>query len=446
MVPMFKGVEGCLMYNKAEGIVDKLWDFFSSMKTGLFLLGVIAVSAGIGTLIPQVGENAEKAPNMSEIWTVLGFTHLYTSIWFQFIMGLLSINLVVCSVQRFGIIYQQTFKSRPPKDSADVPVKIQAQLSGEEKILRKSTLQVLRKHGYRVTLAEAGGAWQFIAQKRRWGNWGSFLTHLAFVLLLVGALLGSSMGFKGFISAGVGSTVPIQRIELSKGQVKENFAVKVNAAEDRILPNGDRDNWYTDLSILQGGKEVARQTLSVNHPFTYQGITFYQTQFSHGAQLSVERKGQKIPIVLQNNGGNYYQAPDTDLYLIIAALKADPQDPILLYQVYQGNGRNPVKMGQLKRGQTENILDAYTVKFDGLAAITGLQVKKDPGIFVIWLGSALLLVGLLLSFYWRPLTIVGVWDAGLAALILGTAAGKLGTQSQEAFENLIAKIKAGLFT
>ncbi len=410
------------MPHSDEGIIDKLWNLFSSMKTGLFLLGVIAVSAGVGTLIPQA--------------------HLYTSVWFEFLLGLLCINLVVCSVQRFGGVYQKTFKPSLPANAAEVPAKIQVQLSGEKQGLQASILKVLRQHGYRITQNADSGAWRFLAQKKRWGNWGSFITHIAFVILIAGALLGSIAGFKGFLSAGIGSTVPIQKINLTKGQISENFAIKINAAEDRILPNGERDNWYTDLSVLENGQEVVRRTLSVNHPFSYHGVTFYQAQFSQGAKFDVDYKGQHMPAVLQNRGENYFQAPGTDLYLIVAAMKTDPQDLIVLYQVYKGNAPEPVKTAQLKMGETANIENAYTLKFEGLVPITGLQVKKDPGVGIVWLGSFLLLLGLLLSFYWRPLMLTGVWDEEQSLVVIGAAAGKRSSKAQEDLNSLSLTIKA----
>jgi len=49
------------MSNKPDGLVDKLWDIFSSMKLGLVLLGLIALAAGIGTLIPQESADPKGA-------------------------------------------------------------------------------------------------------------------------------------------------------------------------------------------------------------------------------------------------------------------------------------------------------------------------------------------------------------------------------------------------
>jgi cytochrome c biogenesis protein len=432
-------VEG-VMSDKADGLVERIWDIFSSMKTGLALLGIVALVSGIGTLIPQEALDPEGAEAVSQIWKALGFTKLYSSVLFQLLLGLLCINLIVCSVQRFTGIYKRTFNPKPPMASSNVPSKIQAKLSGNDE-LKEGVLEVLKNKGFRVLSSESDQKWSFVAQKRRWGNWGSLITHLAFVILITGALIGSLTGFKGYLFAGEGETVLIRNIEISKGKVNENFSIKVNSAEDKILDNGERDNWYSDLSIIESGKEVARQTISVNHPLSYKGVTFYQSSYAPGAKFTVDLKGQKIPVVLQSRGGNYFQAPGTDLFLVLAAMKTDPKEPVILYQVYQGNKQEPVKMGQLTLGQSENVQDTYTLTFDSMAGFTGLQVKKDPGVTVVWIGSALLMLGLILSFYWRPVTLSGIVEKQREQILtLGAFSGNINVGIKDELNRIVEEI------
>ncbi|AFM01110.1 MULTISPECIES: cytochrome c biogenesis protein ResB [Desulfitobacterium] len=431
------------MSNRSDGLIEKIWDIFSSMKTGLVLLGVVALVSGIGTLIPQESLDPEGARAVAEIWRTLGFTRIYSSPWFQFLLGLLCINLIVCSVQRFGGIYKLTFHPKAPKDNSGIPQKISAKLSGEnEDVLKKRTQEVLKKKGFRITESANEGKWSFTAQKHRMGNWGSFITHISFVILIIGALIGSISGFKGYMMAGEGSVIPIQEIDIYKGQVKENFMVKINSVEDRILANGERDNWYTDLSIIESGTEVHRQSISVNHPLTYKGITFYQTSYAPGALFTVEMDGKTFPVALQNGGG-YFNAPGTNLYLVLAAMKAGPQESVILYQVFDENKQ--LEMGQLIPGESANIQDAYTITFDKATAFTGLQVKADPGVWVVWLGCALLMVGLLLSFYWRPVRIAGILEPDLdtqkPSLVLGAYTGKLNMGVKEEFDRIAAEIR-----
>ncbi|OLN31599.1 cytochrome c biogenesis protein ResB [Desulfosporosinus metallidurans] len=432
------------MSEQQEGIIEKVWRFFSSMKLGLALLGIIALVAGLGTLFPQVNVDPAKAQTVGQIWQKLGFTNLYGTFWFRLLLGLLCINLIVCSVQRFQGVYNRTFKLKPPEGTSTVPKKVQAKWAGDGESLKLSVREVLKRRGYKIVTKENDAGWSFIAIKRRLGNWGSIIAHVSFVVLVIGALLGSFMGFKGFFMTGAGTTIPINSINVSRGTVKHDFSVRINSAEDRFLANGERDNWYTDMSILKNGQEVATQTISVNHPFTYEGVTFYQSSFAKGVHLTADLKGKKIPLVLQEQGGNYFQAEGTNLYLIAAAISSEQQTTSIVYQVYKGTASQPIQTGQLKVGQTIDIQGQYKLTLDGNAGFTGLQVKEDPGVMVIWFGCALLLGGLLLSFYWRTNVVLGVFIAkqgNQGELTMGALAGKVAGGVQSEFERLIHDIK-----
>ena len=433
------------MTEQRQGIVEDIWRVFSSMKLGLLLLGLVALISGVGTVFPQVNLEPEKAKAVGQFWQTLGFTQIYSTIWFRLLLGLLCINLIVCSIQRFKGIYNRTFALKPPESVSTVPNKLKAKLVGEDEPLQKSVLDVLQRSGFKVTTKVVNKGWSFIAIKRRLGNWGSLISHISFVVLVIGAILGTMMGFKGFFMVSAGTTIPINSINVSKGTVKQDFNVHIYSAEDRFLANGERDNWYTDMGIIENGQEMIRQTISVNHPLTYKGVTFYQASFANGASLTVDMKDQKIPVVLQDHGGNYFQAPGTDLYLIVAAMKSDPQKPIVLYQVYKGQGVEPVQTGQLNTAQTIDVQGEYKLTFEGNAGFTGLQVKQDPGVIIVWLGCALLLLGLMLSFYWRSSVVLGVFESGQGTegeLTMGATAGKIAGGVRQEFDRLIRDIKA----
>lgn len=433
------------MKEQREGFVEDIWRVFSSMKLGLVLLGLVALVAGVGTVFPQTNLDPGKAKAVSPIWQALGFTHIYSTMWFRLLMGLLCINLIVCSVQRFQGIYNRTFALKPPDSVSTLPNKVKAKLAGESEPLKVLVQDVLQRKGFKVKVSSGDKGWSFIAIKRRLGNWGSLISHISFVVLVIGAILGTTMGFKGFLMASAGTTLPINSINVSKGIITQDFEVHIYSAEDRFLANGERDNWYTDMGIIENGQEVIRKTISVNHPLTYKGVTFYQASFANGARLTVDQKGEKIPVILQERGGNYFQAPGTDLYLIAAAIKSDPQNPVIQYQVYKGTGVQPVQTGQINMGQTIDVQGEYKLTLEGSAGYTGLQVKQDPGVIVVWLGCALLLLGLLLSFYWRTMVIQGVFESGEESngeLRMGAMAGKVTGGVQQEFDRLIHEIQA----
>ncbi|MPM95494.1 Cytochrome c biogenesis protein Ccs1 [bioreactor metagenome] len=102
-------------------------------------------------------------------------------------------------------------------------------------------------------------------------------------------------------------------------------------------------------------------------------------------------------------------------------------------------------MGQMNLGEVNKINDTVSLTFDGLSSFTGLQVKKDPGVNLVWLGCALLMIGLVLSFYWRPHTISGILETQEESYLhMGAIRGKLAVGAQEEFNQIVADIKKRL--
>ena len=89
--------------NNKKG-VHFLWSVFSSMKLTFALLIILAITSIFGTLIPQQQEAMRFAqglsPGLLRFFELLGLFDLYHSIWFRAIIGLLALNLVICSVNR----------------------------------------------------------------------------------------------------------------------------------------------------------------------------------------------------------------------------------------------------------------------------------------------------------------------------------------------------------
>ena len=81
-----------------------IWRFFSSVKLTLFLLIILAITSLLGTLIPQQEAAVEFArglsPRMFQVLSSLSLFDMYHSSWFRIIIGLLALNLIICSLNR----------------------------------------------------------------------------------------------------------------------------------------------------------------------------------------------------------------------------------------------------------------------------------------------------------------------------------------------------------
>ena len=96
-----------------------IWDMFSSVKLTLFLLIILAITSIFGTLIPQQESAmafAQKLnPAVSRLLSSLQLFDMYHSMWFRVIIGLLTLNLIVCSINRFPATLR-LFRARPRPD------------------------------------------------------------------------------------------------------------------------------------------------------------------------------------------------------------------------------------------------------------------------------------------------------------------------------------------
>ena len=92
---------------------NPLWAFFASVQLALFLLFVLAGTSILGTVVPQ-----NKSPDeylhafgafKYQLLSVLGIFDMYHSWWFQGFLMLLTVNIVVCSIERLSKTWKIIF-------------------------------------------------------------------------------------------------------------------------------------------------------------------------------------------------------------------------------------------------------------------------------------------------------------------------------------------------
>lgn len=111
-------------YNKS--IIDKIWNFFSSVKVGVSLIVITLIASSLGTFFPQkfniqAATEAEKAlyyeqnyGTIGKLYYELGFSDIFNSWWYQILVGLLAISIIVASLDR-GIPLYKSLKNQRVK-------------------------------------------------------------------------------------------------------------------------------------------------------------------------------------------------------------------------------------------------------------------------------------------------------------------------------------------
>jgi cytochrome c biogenesis protein ResB len=137
--------------------------------------------------------------------------------------------------------------------------------------------------GYRVFKEEDEGITYLAGDKGRFGVIGSFITHLSFIIITLGAIYGGFSGYEGFINAPEGQTFSItNNVQWStdnKPSANDEFQVRVNRFWIDYATDGSVKDYYSNLTVLDQGQEVKTKTIQVNDPLIYKGVKFYQSSY-----------------------------------------------------------------------------------------------------------------------------------------------------------------------
>lgn len=223
------------------------------------------------------------------------------------------------------------------------------------------------------------------------------------LLILMGAIWGAMSGFIAQEMVASGNTFKVKNIidagPFAAAQVPKDWSVKVNRFWIDYTPQGGINQFYSDLSILDNQQqEVDKQTIYVNKPLRYRGVTLYQTDWGIAA-IQVQLNKSPIfqipmaPLEAKSNQrlwGTWIPLKP-DLSEGVSLLAKDLQGTILVYDV-KGKLVSTVRPGMA----TE--VNGVMLKVVDVIGSTGLQIKADPGIPLVYTGFGLLMLGVIMSY------------------------------------------------
>jgi cytochrome c biogenesis protein len=405
---------------KEEGFIETLLSLFKSLKLTIALLILLALLSIIGTFIQQNASSAEYIQRYGiDLYNVLSFFNLfdmYHSWWFSAILFILVINLITCSIYRLPGVWSQAFRkpdSGGLKDSMvkTLPYVERVQLSNLAK--RERDLQSSLKKWFKMPIRfETESAVTLFSEKGKRSRLGIPITHLSILIILIGGLMGSLFGFRGYVNILEGETVDRIYLRVRDQDVEERLGFKVRCDDFNItyynLPGNEKHvkEYASTLTILENGQEVLREMIKVNHPLHYKGMAFYQSSYGsiHDISLGVQRKNGKEKTVLKMFEGETIPIPNsnTQVRLLryieqvhtfgegvqVALFKPDQRpQTIWVFKDFQ----------DMKQQGSDDL--SFTLEGVNSKEYTGLQVARDPGVWIVWLGSGLMIFGLIVSFF-----------------------------------------------
>lgn len=443
-------------------LLGSLWRFFASIRLTVVVLLSLATLSIIGTLIPQNQSPADYfrifGPFLYQLMSTLDIFDMYHAWWFQCLILILTVNIIVCSIDRLSNTWSIIFV-RSPQFNLDGFRRRKSRCEFRRNGDYNALAPAIRKHvaasfgrGNEVAV-DAGFA--ITAERGRWTRLGVYVVHLSVVVLLVGSLVGSRYGFEGYANIIEGKRINTLHLRDSVHTVTLPFSIQCDEFEVTFYKGGRRPKEFrSSLSIIgENGRTLRRKDIRVNDPLRYRGINIFQSSYGEtGASKARVDPSQPLRSELELNfrsaaSGMIYShttamGKTIDLPEGLGSFKLDRYEPAA---EFKGMALGPSLVGTLtpKDGPPETILLPLNHPgFDGMRRgtviismanivptmkpqyYTGLLVTKDPGVGLVYLGFVLMIAGCAVTFFMshkRLVVEVQPVSGGVNVMVSGTA-------------------------
>jgi cytochrome c biogenesis protein len=438
-------------YNKT--IVDKIWNFFSSVKVGVWLIVITLVASAAGTILPQEMYIPPTMPAeeyyedqygwFGKLYYELDFNNLYSSWWYLILIAMIGISLVICSLDRVVPLYKALKAQRVTRHEGFLKRQrlfgISENGDQEDLAVVKQRLKAKRYH-----VREENG--DLLAEKNRFSRWGPYVNHVGLIIFLIGGMLrfvpGMYIDKVLWLREGETKVVP----ETDGQYYVEN--------EKFILENYDKDkdktfeaaidragmvvkNYQTNAVLYKRvgpaipGEQpelakVKEHKIRVNQPLKFESFALYQVDYkldelnTMSFSLTNKETGQAFGDIKVNlydpkpkyDLGNGYAVEVLSFFPDFEFSESGepttksriPNNPAFVFKMISP---------EVPKGETSFVAiqqtieplgdNQYKMAFKGIETknVTALTVRKDLTIWIIILGGIVFMIGVIQGAYWN---------------------------------------------
>ncbi len=431
--------------SSSDSITDTFWKFFASVKLSVFILLSLAVTSIIGTVIPQNKNprlyHQEYGDTLFTLFNTLDLFDMYHSWWFRFLLCMLTVNIIVCSINRLTATWKIIFP-KTPKFAINRFRKMKnrqewTSISGPETL--KSTYAPYLEKRFKTFLVEPSeNGYRLFAEKGRWTRLGVYVVHLSIIFMVIGSLIGSIFGFDGYVNIPEKESVSSIFLQNSEAKKELGFEIRCNDFNLSFYDSGMPKEYRSSLSIIKKNKEVIKKEIIVNDPLRYAGINIFQSSYGQtpGNQMKVTftEKASGLKYEKQAEMGKPIEMPGNKGILKIEDFKN--------HFSYMGVTIDNVYLCVLipDTGKPEHIMIPVNSRFDAMRKgdfiiaianadfqyYTGLQVTKDPGVPIVYTGFIFMIIGCYITFFMfhKKICVELIRDGGKTNVMVSGISGK----------------------
>lgn len=387
--------------------MKKLLNFLRSMRFGILLLLLIALCSVAGSVIPQgrdIAVYAEAYPRFHGVLLLLGLDDVFSGWFFVLLMAMLGLNLTLCSlirirsVVRAGKVLLPTIAYRA--NSVTLAADEAAQV---EDYLRSIGCKKQRIGESRVY------------SKNLIGRYGSFITHLSILLVLL------------FGAAGLYLPQVTDRDCLPGESVLMDDGTEIGVHSFYIENESGQLDFTSEITVqLPGGKSKSG-SIRVNYPLSLGPYKVYQQTYGTAGKVRVTNldNGGSDDFIMSETSflsldgadglwyiglyPDYYKGPEGEIHPLVTYGRS--VNPVYHIQISEdGESRQTYALP----GE-EVTIGTLRYSLEEPVEYPGLRIKYTPPIVntLLFLSFALMIVGLYITFFMPPV-LVKVDDGGYA--------------------------------
>lgn len=436
-----------------KSIIDKIWNFFSSVKVGIALIILNLIAASIGTILPQefyvsVSTDAEKAKYYEDMYGAfgtlyynLGLSDLYSSWWFQILVGMLAVSIIVASIDR-GLPLHKSLKNQRVKRHQSFMKRQRVFAEGAPAAEQGKTLDLVEQKMKAMKYKVRREGTALMAEKNRFARYGPYINHVGLIVFLGAVMLRLLPGFY------IDESMWLREGELRAVPGMEGYFIH---NDEFILETYDNEpqgeqlkqgvnvmakNYQTNVTLYkQQEGDLPGQTdnlevvdtfeIKVNSPLKHEGYAMYQMdyglnelktmKFALTNKASGDSLGE-LTIDLANPETEYVLSDNTRVEIVSylpdfsgfeegvpQTASPTPNNPAFIFRMYtpeKPEGETSfVAIQQTLEPLGEN---AYKMSFQGVETrnMSGLTIRKDKTIPFLFIGGMIFMLGVAVGSYW----------------------------------------------